>query len=190
MCLIATDDEELAALEYAVCPCIASISRTWASLRAEEPDSRPELSRAVKGLLDTIAVNIAAATAPQTAGRKRRWNAENSTTSNRERSALRPCVRQMLNQGLVFPILDVIDPWALQQSRIGLKPAAACEVLKALVSAHEERKRLAVGEEEADAVISRAHVSAPVAVSGLSGERLKAKAVAKRQKRIREQKVL
>ncbi|KAM7541720.1 hypothetical protein Aperf_G00000002668 [Anoplocephala perfoliata] len=186
----ATDEEELATLEYAVCPCIASISRTWASLRAEEPDSRPELSRAVKGLLDTIAVNIAAATVAQTTGKKRKWDDEKSAANNREYSALRPRVRQMLNQGLVFPILDVIDPWALQQSRIGLKPAAACEVLKALISAHEKRKRLAVGEEEADAVISRTHVSAPVAVTGLSGERLKAKAAAKRQKRIREQKVL
>ncbi|VDN97964.1 unnamed protein product, partial [Rodentolepis nana] len=47
--LTATDEEELTTLEYAICPCIASISRTWASLHAEEPDTRPELSRSIQG---------------------------------------------------------------------------------------------------------------------------------------------
>ncbi|VDO01141.1 unnamed protein product [Rodentolepis nana] len=190
--LTATDEEELTTLEYAICPCIASISRTWASLHAEEPDTRPELSRSIQGLLHTVCVNIAAATVPATTtGKKRKWNEEKISTENtREFSALRPRVRQMLNQGLIFPLLDVIDPWALQQSRIGLRPASAREVLKTLITAHEERKRLVVGEEEADAFISRSNVSAPVAVTGLSGERLKAKAAAKRQKRIRKQNML
>nr|CUU97823.1 hypothetical transcript [Hymenolepis microstoma] len=166
----AADEEELTTLEYAICPCIASISRTWASLHAEEPDSRPEMSRSVQGLLHSVSTNIAAATVPvTTAGKKRKWNEEKvSTENNKECSALRPRVRQMLNQGMIFPLLDAIDPWTLQQSRIGLRPASACEVLKTLITAHEERKRLVVGEEEADAVISRSHVSAPVAVTGLS----------------------
>ncbi|VUZ50239.1 unnamed protein product [Hymenolepis diminuta] len=188
----ATNEEELTTLEYAICPCIASISRTWASLHAEEPDSRPEMSRSIQGLLHTVSVNISAAMVPvTTAGKKRKWNEERVAPENiRECSALRPRVRQMLNQGIVFPLLDAIDPWTLQQSRMGLRPASACEVLKRLITAHEERKRLVVGGEEADAVFSRAHVSAPVAVTGLSGERLKAKAAAKRQKKIREQKTL
>lgn len=152
------------------------------------------MSRCIQGLLHSLAVNIAAATVPEaaTSGRKRKWNEEkNSSSENtRESSALRPRIRQMLDQGMIFPLLDAIDPWTLQQSRMGLKPAAACEVLKALITAHEERKRLVIGEGEADAVIKRSHVTAPVAVTGLSGERLKAKAAAKREKRLRRQKAL
>lgn len=185
----AEDDEELTALEYAVCPCIAAVSRTWASLRAEEPDARQELSRAIKPLVDTIAVQIAAATVPDAsfagAGKRRKWlpddkdKATAPKTPYRETTALRPRVRQMLNEGLVFPLLDVIDPWALQQSRVGLKPPEACEVLRNLVAAHEERRK---GESDVTRG-NRPLVIAPAAVSGLSGTRLRAKVLAKRNQK-------
>ncbi|KAH9280935.1 hypothetical protein ECG_07065 [Echinococcus granulosus] len=193
----AVDDEELTILEYAVSPCIAAVSRTWISLRADEPDSRPELSRAVKGILDIIAVRIAAATVPQAGGKQKKWRDQFPANAHRECSALRPRMRHMLNQGLVFPILDMVDPWALQQSRVGLKPAAACEVLRTLVTSHRERERLANGERGTSAAVTASGsvgsgrhgvVTAPAAIGGLSGGRLKAKAVAKRQQRIRQQK--
>lgn len=196
------DDEELTTIEYAICPCIAAVSRTWAAFRPEEPDSWPELSRAVKGLLDTIAVHVAAATVPYNDGKKKRWNEDSSSVQTRECSAIRPRVRQMLIQGLIFPLLDVVDPWALQQSRIGLKPAAACEVLRTFVSSYRERYGLVSGERinstEGEPAIEGVPtfvkqgvpISAPAAVSGLSGGRLKAKVAAKRQQRVRHQKRL
>ncbi|VDK32707.1 unnamed protein product [Taenia asiatica] len=195
----AEDEEELTTLEYAVSPCIAAVSRTWVSLRADEPDSRQEVSRAVKGILDTIAVRTAAATVPQAGGKQKKWRDALPANTHRERSALRPQVRQMLDQGLVFPILDVVDPWALQQSCVGLKPAAACEVLRNLVASHKERQRLVSRERDTSAAATattsdsvafgrRGAVVAPAAIGGLSGGRLKAKAVAKRQQRIRQQK--
>uniref|UniRef100_A0A5K3F7X8 Uncharacterized protein n=1 Tax=Mesocestoides corti TaxID=53468 RepID=A0A5K3F7X8_MESCO len=182
----AADVDELASLECAVCPCIASVSRTWVSLRADEPDFRPELSRAVKGLLDSIIVRIAESSGPQSGGRQRKWHEEAGPRG--ERSVLSPRVRQMLNQGLLFPLLDVIDPWALQQSRIGLKPAVACEVLRTLLVSHQEKRRLA-GDET---VAALTHQRAPVAhgaVSGLAGSRLKAKIAAKRQQHNRRKPV-
>ncbi|EUB61497.1 Tubby protein [Echinococcus granulosus] len=188
--ITSVDDEELTILEYAVSPCIAAVSRTWISLRADEPDSRPELSRAVKGILDIIAVRIAAATVPQAGGKQKKWRDQFPANAHRECSALRPRMRHMLNQGLVFPILDMVDPWALQQSRVGLKPAAACEVLRTLVTSHRERERLANGERGTSAAVTASGsvgsgrhgvVTAPAAIGGLSGGRLKAKAVAKRQ---------
>lgn len=193
----AGDEEELTVLEYAVSPCIAAVSRTWVSLRADESDSRQELSRAVKGILDTIVVRIAAATVPQAGGKQKKWRDASPANAPRECSALRPRVRQMLDQGLIFPILDVVDPWALQQSCVGLKPAAACEVLRNLVASHGERQRLVNGEwntsaapTASDSVAFGRHgaVVAPAAVGGLSGGRLKAKAAAKRQKCIYQQK--
>ncbi|KAL5107453.1 hypothetical protein TcWFU_002452 [Taenia crassiceps] len=195
----AADEEELKVLEYAVSPCIAAVSRTWVSLRADEPDSRRELSRAVKGILDTIAVHIAAATIPQVGGKQRKWRHALPANAHRECSALRPQVRQMLDQALVFPILDVVDPWALQQSRVGLKPAAACEVLRNLVTSFGERQNLVNGGRDtaavatvtaSDPVVFGRHgaVVAPAAIGGLSGGRLKAKAAAKRKQRIRQQK--
>ncbi|VDM30366.1 unnamed protein product [Hydatigera taeniaeformis] len=192
----ASDEEELANLEHALSPCIASVSRTWVSLRADEPNSRPELSRAVKGILDTIAVRIASTTVSQACGKQKKWKDTSSANDHRVCTALRPQVRQMLNQVLVFPILDVIDPWALQQSRVGLKPAAACEVLRALVVSHGEQQHSVSGGQGTTpsrgsnnvAFGHHGEVVAPVAVGGLSGERLKAKAAAKRQQRIRQQK--
>ncbi|KAL5967497.1 hypothetical protein TSMEX_004730 [Taenia solium] len=193
----AEDGEELTILEYAVSPCIAAVSRTWVSLRADEPDSRQEVSRAVKGILDTIVVRTAAATVPQAGGKQKKWRDVLSANTHRECSALRPQVRQMLDQGLVFPILDVVDPWALQQSCVGLKPAAACEVLRNLVASHKERQHLVSRERDTSAAATasdsvifgrRSAVVAPAAIGGLSGGRLKAKAVAKRQQRIRQQK--
>lgn len=188
LCFIATNDEDLSAIECAICPCIGALSRTWASLRADESDVRHELSRAVKGLLDTVVVRIATSSAPTSASLPEKgdtkWrNGDRSTIS--ERTVVGPRPRQMLENGLLFPVLEVIDVWALQQSRIGLKPAAACEVLKKIVTRHAEKQEEIRDKLRAGEINSHPYHRPPIshaAVSGLAGGRLKAKSTARRNR--------
>lgn len=177
ICLItASNERELAVIEMSICPCIAAVSRTWSSLHADEPNVRPDVSRAVKGLLDAVVIRIATSSFSQSS-QKRRWMATSNTQNGdsedfEERSVLSPRVRQMLNTGLLFPILHVIDAWALQQSKIGLKPATAVEVLRKLITLSGKREDL----HQKSSYAPTAHAS----VGGVSG--LKAKANLKKQR--------
>nr|VZI35606.1 unnamed protein product [Spirometra erinaceieuropaei] len=181
----ASSAEELSVIESALCPCIAAVSRTWASLRAEEPTTRPELSRCLKGLLDTIVVRIATFTVGEPlvgSGQKRKWKAVPPQTATaegksledfRERGTLSPRIRNMLNSGLLYPLLQAIDPWALQQSILGLRPPSAREVLRNLISSLREKNATSEAP-----VVSRT----PLVHAAVGGLGLRAK-MRKRQRR-------
>ncbi|VEL17155.1 unnamed protein product [Protopolystoma xenopodis] len=132
---------------------LSGVGRTWVALRADDPKNQPELSRAVKPLLDSLVIRLA------TLGSNiQRQRICASVTQNKSSGIagppgpisplLSPNMRAQLNSNVFFPLLACIDPWALGQSRLGLKPLSARELLRQLINSYlAENQASAAGAE-------------------------------------------
>ncbi|TGZ74724.1 hypothetical protein CRM22_000790 [Opisthorchis felineus] len=125
-------------LEEAMCSCLVAISRPYSALNATDPTVRPELSRAIKTPLECIISRMASCRSAVC--QRVKMGDKPTNTQNTEllhRPAIGPRLRDILTNYLLYPMLQVIDTWALGQMRIGIRPAAAKVLLMQLVSEAE-----------------------------------------------------
>ncbi|KER28181.1 hypothetical protein T265_04938 [Opisthorchis viverrini] len=125
-------------LEEAMCSCLVAISRPYSALNATDPTVRPELSRAIKTPLECIISRMASCRSAVC--QRVKMGDKPISTQNTEllhRPAIGPRLRDILTNYLLYPMLQVIDTWALGQMRIGIRPAAAKVLLMQLVNEAE-----------------------------------------------------
>ncbi|GAA57246.1 hypothetical protein CLF_112385 [Clonorchis sinensis] len=125
-------------LEDAMCSCLVAVSRPYSALNATDPTVRPELSRAIKTPLECIISRMASCRSAVC--QRVKMGDKPTSTQNTEllhRPAIGPRLRDILTNYLLYPMLQVIDTWALGQMRIGIRPAAAKVLLMQLVNEAE-----------------------------------------------------
>ncbi|VDP90432.1 unnamed protein product [Echinostoma caproni] len=155
--------QNLDTLEDTMCACLVAIGRPYSALGADESDARPELSRVIKMPLETILARMACCRT----GRSE-TGASHARSGHVMNGPVRPVlgrrVREILNNYLLLPMIKTMDPWALGQTMVGLRPATAKLLLKQLVGEIQTTDNRWEGARVAERL---KEVKKPVAVGGL-----------------------
>ncbi|TPP65450.1 hypothetical protein FGIG_09379 [Fasciola gigantica] len=131
----AADAKQSAQLENMMCACLVAIGRPYSTLGADESEVHAELSRVIKVPLETILARMASCRTGRTEV-SGPTNVTSGSVTNEPliRPILGPRVREILNNYLLLPMIKAMDPWALRQAMIGIRPVTASLLLKQLVS--------------------------------------------------------